>query len=61
MEWLRCRCNLLALINQKDDRMAITVYPMVLRDHRQSWDLTKALVAVADHDALRGYGRLRLF
>jgi protein-disulfide isomerase len=35
------------LIEQDRDRIAITVNPMVLCDHRQSWDLTKALVAVA--------------
>lgn len=48
--------TMLALANQDNrDRLAITVQPYVLCDHRQSWDLTKALVAIAEHDALRAW------
>jgi protein-disulfide isomerase len=47
--------TMLALINEADDRLNITALPIVLCDHRQSWDLTKALVAIAGDDALKGW------
>ncbi|MGF1460313.1 MAG: DsbA family protein [Leptolyngbyaceae cyanobacterium] len=44
--------TMLALTNQEpNDRLAITTHPMVLCDHRQSWDLTKAVTAIAGDDA----------
>lgn len=33
--------------NYQTEQVAITVYPVVLADHRQSWDVTKAAVLVA--------------
>jgi protein-disulfide isomerase len=47
--------TLMALVNGEDDRLAVTVHPIVLCDHRQSWDLTKALVAIAGRDALKAW------
>lgn len=48
--------TLLGLVNQEpSDRLAITAHPTVLADHRQSWDLTKAVTAVADPDPLKGW------
>lgn len=48
--------TMLALVNQNDsDRLAICAHMIVLCDHRQSWDLTKALAAIAGRDALKGW------
>lgn len=48
--------TLLALINQApSDRLAITAQPTVLCDHRQSWDLTKTLTAVAAPHPLKAW------
>jgi protein-disulfide isomerase len=47
--------TMLALINTDDSRLSITALPIVLCDHRQSWDLTKALVAIAGYDARQGW------
>ena len=47
--------TMLALINEDSDRLNITALPMILCDHRQSWDVTKALVAIAGYDALKGW------
>jgi len=48
--------TLLGLVNQEpSDRLAITAQLTVLADHRQSWDLTKAVTAVADPDPLQGW------
>ncbi|PSN18118.1 glutathione reductase [filamentous cyanobacterium CCP5] len=48
--------TMLALMNQSDGlTMGITAHPYVLCDHRQSWDVTKALVAIAGDDPLRGW------
>ncbi|MEB3211442.1 MAG: thioredoxin domain-containing protein [Leptolyngbyaceae bacterium] len=33
------------------DQVRITVHPVILCDHRQSWDMTKAAVAIASDDA----------
>lgn len=35
--------------------VSITAHPIVLCDHRQSWDLTKAVVAIAADDPLRAW------
>lgn len=37
------------------NRIGITAHPIVLCDHRQSWDLTKAVVAIAADDPLRAW------
>lgn len=34
----------------REEQMGITVYPVVLADHRQSWDAMKAAVLVAEGD-----------
>ncbi|MGF1515001.1 MAG: DsbA family protein [Elainellaceae cyanobacterium] len=47
--------TMLALINQGDPPVAITAHMIVLCDHRQSWDLTKALTEVAGNDGQRGW------
>jgi len=48
--------TLLGLINREPgDRLAITAQPTILCDHRQSWDLTKTITAVADPDPLKGW------
>jgi len=48
--------TLLALINQDpSDRLAITAQPTVLSHHRQSWDMVKAVTAVAAPDPLKGW------
>lgn len=47
--------TLMALINEEAKRLAVTVHPIVLCDHRQSWDLTKALVAIAGQDSLKAW------
>lgn len=36
-----------------DRQMAITVYPVVLADHRQSWEVIKAAVLIAKEDPAR--------
>jgi hypothetical protein len=45
----------MALVNQEDERLAVTVHPIVLCDHRQSWDLTKALVGYGHQDDLKAW------
>lgn len=35
----------------KDEQLGITVYPVVLADHRQSWEVTKAAILIAKDDA----------
>lgn len=35
------------------DRVSITVHPIVLADHRQSWDATKAAVLMASGDSAK--------
>lgn len=47
--------TVLALANEEDARIAITAHIIVLCDHRQSWDLTKAMTEVAGGDALKGW------
>lgn len=48
--------TVLALANHYGgDRIGITVHPIVLCDHRQSWDLTKAVVAIAAGQPLRAW------
>ncbi len=48
--------TVLAVANQyKGDRVSITAHSIVLCDHRQSWDLTKAVVAIAVDDSLRAW------
>ncbi|MBD1875204.1 thioredoxin domain-containing protein [Nodosilinea sp. FACHB-131] len=37
------------------DCVGITAHPIVLCDHRQSWDLTKATVAIAADNPLRAW------
>jgi protein-disulfide isomerase len=37
------------------DRVCITAHPIVLCDHRQGWDMTKAVVAIAADDPLRAW------
>jgi protein-disulfide isomerase len=34
-------------------QISVTVYPIVLADHRQSWDVTKATVLIAGSDAAK--------
>ncbi len=47
---------MLAVANHYErESVAVTAHPIVLCDHRQSWDLTKALVAIAADDALRAW------
>jgi len=36
-----------------EDQISVTVYPVVLANHRQSWDVTRAAVLLADEDATR--------
>ncbi len=48
--------TVLAVANHyKGDCVGITAHPIVLCDHRQSWDLTKATVAIAADDPLRAW------
>lgn len=47
--------TMLTLMNEDDERLSITAHPIVLCDHRQSWDLTKALTAIAGRNPLRGW------
>lgn len=48
--------TMMALVNEDDrDRLAIAAQPMVLCDHRQSWDLTKTIAAIAQYDPLQGW------
>lgn len=35
------------------EEVSITIYPVVLADHRQSWDVTKTAVLLANGDALQ--------
>lgn len=37
--------------NYSDDQVSFTVHPLVLADHRQSWDVTKAAVILAAGDS----------
>ncbi|PSN12376.1 glutathione reductase [filamentous cyanobacterium CCT1] len=37
------------------ESVGITAHPIVLCDHRQSWDLTKAVVAIAGNDPQRAW------
>lgn len=41
--------------NRSGNRVGITAHSIVLCDHRQSWDLTKAVVAIAADDPLRAW------
>ncbi|WP_196358096.1 thioredoxin domain-containing protein [Nodosilinea nodulosa] len=46
--------TVLAIANHYEGNgVGITAHPIVLCDHRQSWDLTKAVVAIAADDPLR--------
>ncbi len=48
--------TVLAVANSYNgDRVGMTAHPIVLCDHRQSWDLTKAVVAIAADDPLRAW------
>lgn len=48
--------TVLAVANHYEgNRVGITTHPIVLCDHRQSWDLTKAVVAIAADDPLRAW------
>ncbi|MEO0409109.1 MAG: thioredoxin domain-containing protein [Cyanobacteria bacterium P01_A01_bin.135] len=48
--------TLLALVNQESgSRLAVTVQPTILSDHRQSWDLTKTLTAIAQQEPLKAW------
>ncbi|MBE9159842.1 thioredoxin domain-containing protein [Nodosilinea sp. LEGE 06152] len=43
--------TVLAVANHYEgESVAITAHPIVLCDHRQSWDMTKAVVAIAGND-----------
>ncbi|MEA5449098.1 thioredoxin domain-containing protein [Leptolyngbya sp. CCNP1308] len=48
--------TVLAVANHyESESVAITAHSIVLCDHRQSWDLTKAVVAIAAYDPLRAW------
>lgn len=48
--------TVLALANYYEgDCVGITAHPIVLCDHRQSWDMTKSVVAIAADDPLRAW------
>ncbi|MGB3310254.1 MAG: thioredoxin domain-containing protein [Nodosilinea sp.] len=48
--------TVLAVANHYEgDRVGITAHSIVLCDHRQSWDLTQAVVAIAADDPLRAW------
>ena len=48
--------TVLAVANYyKGDSVATTAHPIVLCDHRQSWDATKAVVAIAADDPQRAW------
>ncbi len=48
--------TVLAVVNHYEGAyFGITAHPIVLCDHRQSWDLTKAVVAIAAGDPLRAW------
>lgn len=43
--------TLLDVVNHyPDTQVSVTVYPMFLSDHRQSWDVAKAAIVMADDD-----------
>lgn len=48
--------TVLAVANHYEgNRVGITAHPIVLCDHRQSWDLTKALTAIAADEPQRAW------
>ncbi|MGG6237118.1 DsbA family protein [Nodosilinea sp. AN01ver1] len=48
--------TVLAIANHyENESVAMTAHPIVLCDHRQSWDLTKAVVAIAADDPQRAW------